>query len=668
MILKRLIVASLFATFAIAPLPAEGQQATPTRLDVSGEGDAVVDGDHGWGDVHIQDAYGYSWSKTRGRVRIQIGRVLNSSRSRTTGTLYAILLASTRGDLADTRPGAQYRGHVLAEVSYGRQFRDDGRLPPNSYFSNFDRETDWIEPPPGIYYIYVAISEYPNRRTFLDMKRFSNQQTLGGSPLEITLSAPRTTLTEGDSVTLTATANRPVTERTRVSLFARSIVDDNDIADIDYDLNGITIEPGNTTGRGTLTAREDSRSEGRETHEIYGLYSGGETNRLRFTVVDTAPPPPDDSDRDILMRLYNETGGRNWNNSRNWNTDRPLSEWYGVDTIEFIGIGTAVSAIRLPNNNLTGEIPRQLADLGSFFSTLVLNGNRLTGEIPRELAQFENTINPQQGGRNLCVEGRSGCGDDPPDELTITLSATRTTLTEGESTRLAVTANRAVTEDLTIQVRRVNSSTAGWDDIDINCCPSTLVIRSGRTEGSTTVTAVLDGETEGTETLVLRGRWDNLSRRTDNDLTLTIEDAAAPPPPPPGDLNIELSVYPVDGNILEGASASLLAAANRAVTEDLTIEIVPVGGSTSGSDIRVDSIVIESGNDSGWGAVAATQDGVYEAEPETVILEGRWSNRTTNRVTVTIWEGAVSAVPVAAALLLAATLWCIGRRRMARGR
>ena len=125
---------------------------------------------------------------------------------------------------------------------------------------------------------------------------------------------------------------------------------------------------------------------------------------IEGTVVD---PVDSAADKAVLEAFYNATGGANWNNNANWNTDRPLSEWYGVtvggdvprdaDNHEL-----RVTGLSLPDNNLTGEIPRQLADLPQL-ETLVLNDNNLTGAIPEALRRFEDTINPQQGGVNLPV-------------------------------------------------------------------------------------------------------------------------------------------------------------------------------------------------------------------------------------------------------------------------
>ena len=53
---------------------------------------------------------------------------------------------------------------------------------------------------------------------------------------------------------------------------------------------------------------------------------------------------------------------------------------------------------------MSGEIPRELGGLTNL-TVLRLEDNNLTGEIPRELARFEDTINPQQNGVILPVEG-----------------------------------------------------------------------------------------------------------------------------------------------------------------------------------------------------------------------------------------------------------------------
>ena len=99
------------------------------------------------------------------------------------------------------------------------------------------------------------------------------------------------------------------------------------------------------------------------------------------------------SDRDILMALYEATGGENWTNHENWGSDLPLSEWYGVTT-EMIEPQTKagepverVVELHLSENNLTGELPAALGGLTEL-RYLNFHYNNLTGNIPAELGNL----------------------------------------------------------------------------------------------------------------------------------------------------------------------------------------------------------------------------------------------------------------------------------------
>ena len=96
------------------------------------------------------------------------------------------------------------------------------------------------------------------------------------------------------------------------------------------------------------------------------------------------------SNRQVLDTLYRITGGENWTDTTNWLSDEPLSEWYGVETND----SGAVIGLALGNNNLTGEIPRLLAELDDLV-TLDLGSNTLGGKIPwqlRELHQLRDLV------------------------------------------------------------------------------------------------------------------------------------------------------------------------------------------------------------------------------------------------------------------------------------
>ncbi len=112
---------------------------------------------------------------------------------------------------------------------------------------------------------------------------------------------------------------------------------------------------------------------------------------VEATAEITVSPSPD---RAVLVALYEATDGPNWVNSDNWLSDRPLGEWYGVETDSWgrvVGIHLNGPWRSPPGHGLSGELPSELGKLSSL-ETLNLNNNQLTGEIPPELAQLSNLV------------------------------------------------------------------------------------------------------------------------------------------------------------------------------------------------------------------------------------------------------------------------------------
>lgn len=91
------------------------------------------------------------------------------------------------------------------------------------------------------------------------------------------------------------------------------------------------------------------------------------------------------SDRGILEALYRETDGADWDESGGWLSDRPLGEWYGVETDSQ---GRVVS-LNLHRNRLAGRIPPRLGDLERL-RELNLGWNRLSGPVPPRLARLSS--------------------------------------------------------------------------------------------------------------------------------------------------------------------------------------------------------------------------------------------------------------------------------------
>ena len=98
-----------------------------------------------------------------------------------------------------------------------------------------------------------------------------------------------------------------------------------------------------------------------------------------------------EKEREALIAFYNALDGDNWKSiwghtdikNENWCSDRPVYEWYGV---RLNNKGNVVE-LRLPGCNLSGKIPPEIKYL-SELEALQLNNN-IVGELPRELFELK---------------------------------------------------------------------------------------------------------------------------------------------------------------------------------------------------------------------------------------------------------------------------------------
>ena len=103
------------------------------------------------------------------------------------------------------------------------------------------------------------------------------------------------------------------------------------------------------------------------------------------TPTPTATTAPANTDREVLVALYNATDGANWTNSTNWLSDKPLGEWHGVTT----NSNGRVIELDLYGSELSGSIPSELGNLANL-TGLFLGSNQLSGSIPSELGNLAN--------------------------------------------------------------------------------------------------------------------------------------------------------------------------------------------------------------------------------------------------------------------------------------
>ena len=86
------------------------------------------------------------------------------------------------------------------------------------------------------------------------------------------------------------------------------------------------------------------------------------------------------SDCEALLQIRDILAG---SGTLDWSADTPIDRWQGINVS---GSPLRVTGILMSHSGLTGEIPGEVAML-SALEQLVLEDNQLTGEIPRELGR-----------------------------------------------------------------------------------------------------------------------------------------------------------------------------------------------------------------------------------------------------------------------------------------
>ena len=149
--------------------------------------------------------------------------------------------------------------------------------------------------------------------------------------------------------------------------------DDGTVNSIDYAL--FTLQWGTRAGGENWDAKFDLNSDGVIDSTDYALFTLNWGKTFPVTTQNA---------RDVLVALYNATGGANWTNKTNWLSNNDISTWHGVSVSNGL-----VTGLDLSLNNLTGVIPAALGNLTNLES-LVLVGNQLRDEIPTELGNLTN--------------------------------------------------------------------------------------------------------------------------------------------------------------------------------------------------------------------------------------------------------------------------------------
>ena len=194
-------------------------------------------------------------------------------------------------------------------------------------------------------------------------------------------------------VTVTATLNGKALEEdaiVRVDINNEASTATRDVDYVPLFTNVIIVIPaGQIAGHMTffVSPLVDLEAEGDETIQLIGLIDElmGDEVAITLTEINLDPinPDPINPDRAVLEALYEATDGDNWTDNTNWLSDRPLDEWFGVDTDD----DGRVTRLQLRENRLLGVLPSELGNLTNLIE-LWLFDNDLSGVLPSSLSNL----------------------------------------------------------------------------------------------------------------------------------------------------------------------------------------------------------------------------------------------------------------------------------------
>lgn len=153
-----------------------------------------------------------------------------------------------------------------------------------------------------------------------------------------------------------------------------------------------------------------------------------------------------------LSEFYKATGGANWSDNDNWLSNKPLDEWFGLNS-NTTGLGY-VQSIELSYNNLRGTLPSSFAKLMDNAMWLDISNNYLSGEIPNSVKNHDKwnylgwSIVPQEtrqgGGFNLSESNLYAPDDVKYDLLTNSRKSLSNIFAENKLTQVIIYNNPTI--------------------------------------------------------------------------------------------------------------------------------------------------------------------------------------------------------------------------------
>ena len=420
-------------------------------------------------------------------------------------------------------------------------------------------------------------------------------------PLVVTVAANPTEIAEGGVTTLTATANRDVTEDTTIAL---AVVPSGKLAGPD----SIMIREGQRTGSATLTASHDDDFEDESVSVVAtgaGI-SGSQT--VAITVTD------DDMALSVTLTASAASVAEGGTVTLTATANQDVSE------------NTEVTLVR----DAASTAGADDYSLDPVLITIMAGGR--TGAATLTATDDADVEGNERLTLNALVDSVSVGGSvsltvtDNDMETTYTLTSSAASVEEGGEVTLTVTANQAVRANTEVTLMRDAASAAGADDYRLS--PERIVILDGESSVEVKLAATDDYSVEGVEELTLNALVGGLSVGS---VTVTVID---------NDVETTYSLSPTTAAVEEGGTVLLTVTANQAVRANTEVTLMRDAASTAGADdYSLDPVLITimAGSRSGAATLTATDDAEVEGN-ERLTLNAQVGDVSAGSATITVTD------------------------------
>ena len=350
-------------------------------------------------------------------------------------------------------------------------------------------------------------------------------------PLMVTVAADPMEIGEGETSTITATANRPVGEATMIAL---SVIGDEDAYEVS---ESITIAANASSGTALLAASQDD-------------------DYMNETLTLVATGPGIDGSQQVVINVMDDDEAP---------VDAPTVAAKSQEQVDAV-FTTAIANARSGSEWTEGD-NAAMVDMGMLFDVTDGSSPTYSGMssdamiVGASSAGSMLTLTPMAAGTATITvtASDSASGDiatamsevmvaDLP--LSVTVAASAESVEEGMSIMVTATANQMVDENTEVMLMRDAASTAGEDDYSL--APSLVTIMEGETEGSLTLTATDDHDVEGNESLMLLATVGGMSAGM---VMVTIED---------NDVKTTYTLSASAETVEEGGEVTITATASQA--------------------------------------------------------------------------------------------------------